>query len=58
MLLGAVVGAYSLSQKTGGRDIHALPGTSTRGGGQIPLFNRIGLTYLALHVILNLVCFL
>jgi hypothetical protein len=58
VLIGAIVGAYSLSQKTSGKNILALPGNSARGGNKIALFNRFGLLYLILHLILHLICFL
>jgi hypothetical protein len=55
---GAVVGAYSVSRKTGGREPQALPWALGRGDSRAMPVNRMGLLYFALHIIVHIVCFL
>jgi hypothetical protein len=58
VLAGAATGAYSVSRKTGGKEILALPGTPARGEEKPPFVNRLGLAYFVLHLIVHCVCFL
>jgi hypothetical protein len=58
VLAGALTGAYSIARKTGEGPIQALPGTPGRGELKPPIINRMGLAYLALHIVVHLVCFL
>jgi hypothetical protein len=58
VLIGAAVGAYSVSRKTGGKGISALPGAPGRDEEKPSSFNRFGIAYFALHLIVHCVCFL
>jgi hypothetical protein len=58
VLAGAGIGAYSVSRKTGSKEIQAFLGAPTRGQGKSPLVNSLGVTYFVFHLIVHHVCFL
>jgi hypothetical protein len=57
VLTCAAIGAFSVSQKTDGTDIRALPGAPGRGQGRVHIFNRMGFVHMSRHLVLYFVCF-
>jgi hypothetical protein len=53
---GALAGAYSITNKTGGPEIQALPGEARRGDAAAAVVNRLGVAYFVVHVLVSLIC--